>query len=120
VDSRAGLDDVKNREFLTLQGLKLRSLGLPARSQSLYRLGYHVETAYSSEKFVIFYQTVRRHIPEKSKSSAFSRRPFIIVHHSHELSCVPVPRGRCSVPAYDLLWDPRRILGHTAASAEGW
>jgi hypothetical protein len=35
---RAGLDDVENRKFLTLQGLELRPLGLPARSQSLYRL----------------------------------------------------------------------------------
>jgi hypothetical protein len=40
VDHRAGLDDVKNREFLILPGLELRPLGLPARTQSLYRLSY--------------------------------------------------------------------------------
>jgi hypothetical protein len=40
VDPRAGLDDVKKRKFLTLQGLELRPLGRPARSQSLYRLRY--------------------------------------------------------------------------------
>jgi hypothetical protein len=39
VDLRAGLDDVK-RKFLTLLGHELRSLGHPARSQSLYRLSY--------------------------------------------------------------------------------
>jgi hypothetical protein len=38
VDPRAGLDDVEKRKFLTLPGLELRSLGYPARSQSLYRL----------------------------------------------------------------------------------
>jgi hypothetical protein len=40
VDNRAGLDDVKKTEFLTLPGLELRPLGRPARSQSLYRLRY--------------------------------------------------------------------------------
>jgi hypothetical protein len=40
VDPRTGLDDVEKRKFLTLPGLELRSLGRPARSQSLYRLRY--------------------------------------------------------------------------------
>jgi hypothetical protein len=38
VGPRAGLDDVEKRKFLILQGLELRPLGLPAPSQSLYRL----------------------------------------------------------------------------------
>jgi hypothetical protein len=38
VDLRAGLDDVRERKFLTLLGLELRPLGRPARSESLYRL----------------------------------------------------------------------------------
>jgi hypothetical protein len=37
---RAGLDDLQERKFLILQGLELRPLGRPARSQSLYRLRY--------------------------------------------------------------------------------
>jgi hypothetical protein len=37
---RAGLDDVGKRRFLTVLGLKLRALGRPARSQSLYPLRY--------------------------------------------------------------------------------
>jgi hypothetical protein len=37
---RASLDDVEKRKFLTLPGLELQPLGLPARSQSLYRLRY--------------------------------------------------------------------------------
>jgi hypothetical protein len=40
VDPRAGLDNVEKRIFLILPGLELRSLGRPARSQSLYRLSY--------------------------------------------------------------------------------
>jgi hypothetical protein len=40
VDSRAGLDDLEKRKFLTLPGLELRTLGRLARSQSLYRLRY--------------------------------------------------------------------------------
>jgi hypothetical protein len=38
VDPRAGLDDVEKRKFLTLPGLKLRPLGRPACSPSLYRI----------------------------------------------------------------------------------
>jgi hypothetical protein len=38
VGPRACLDDVEKRKFLTLPGLKLRPLGRPARSQSLYPL----------------------------------------------------------------------------------
>jgi hypothetical protein len=38
VDPRAGLDDVEKRKFLIVPGL--RTLGRPARSQSLYRLHY--------------------------------------------------------------------------------
>jgi hypothetical protein len=38
VDLRAGLEDVEKIKFLTLPGLELRSLSLPTRSQSLYRL----------------------------------------------------------------------------------
>jgi hypothetical protein len=40
VNPRAGLDDVEKRKFLTLPGLEFRSIGRPARSQSLYRLSY--------------------------------------------------------------------------------
>jgi hypothetical protein len=40
VDRRATLDDVEKRKFLTLQGLKLRPLGHPARDLSLYQLRY--------------------------------------------------------------------------------
>jgi hypothetical protein len=40
VDTRAGLDDVKKRKFLTPPGLVLLPLGRPAHSQSLYRPRY--------------------------------------------------------------------------------
>jgi hypothetical protein len=41
VGPRADLDDAEKRKFLTLPGLELRPLDLSARTQSLYRLGYH-------------------------------------------------------------------------------
>jgi hypothetical protein len=37
VGPRTDLDDVKKRKIFSLQGLEIRHLGLPARSQSLYR-----------------------------------------------------------------------------------
>jgi hypothetical protein len=40
VDPKAGLDGVEKRKFLTLPEPELRTLGRPARSQSLYRLRY--------------------------------------------------------------------------------
>jgi hypothetical protein len=40
VDPKAGLDDVEKRKFLTPPGLEIRPYGLPARSESLYRLRY--------------------------------------------------------------------------------
>jgi hypothetical protein len=40
VDTRAGLDDLERRKFLTLLGLELRPLSRPDSSQSLYRLSY--------------------------------------------------------------------------------
>jgi hypothetical protein len=33
-------DDVEKRKLLTVPGFEFRLLGFPARSQSLYRLGY--------------------------------------------------------------------------------
>jgi hypothetical protein len=35
VGPRVNLDDVEKRKFLTLPGLELLALGIPARSQSL-------------------------------------------------------------------------------------
>jgi hypothetical protein len=43
VDPRAGLDEVEKWQFWTLTELVLRSLGRPACSQSLYRLGYRLQ-----------------------------------------------------------------------------
>jgi hypothetical protein len=56
VDPRAGLDDVEKRKFLPPPGLKLRPLGRPARSQSLYRLRYpgsHVSVVWSKYTITI-------------------------------------------------------------------
>jgi hypothetical protein len=40
VDTRAGLNDMEKKKILTPLGLEFRSLGRPARSQSLYRPRY--------------------------------------------------------------------------------
>jgi hypothetical protein len=49
----AGLDDVEKRKFLTLREFELRPLGRPARSQSLYRLGYPGVYYETLEKYCI-------------------------------------------------------------------
>jgi hypothetical protein len=54
VGPRAGLDDVEKRKFLTLPGLELRPLSLPASSQSLYRLGYPGSLMIMIKKIIIF------------------------------------------------------------------
>jgi hypothetical protein len=46
-DSRACLDDLEKRKFLTLPGLELRPLSRPVCSQSLYRLRYPLHTLTS-------------------------------------------------------------------------
>jgi hypothetical protein len=48
VGPRAGLDYVERRKFLALPGLKLRPLGRPACSQSLYGLLYPGSLAFTS------------------------------------------------------------------------
>jgi hypothetical protein len=40
VGPRAGLDNMEERKFLTLQGLELQFLCRPSRSQSQYRLSF--------------------------------------------------------------------------------
>jgi hypothetical protein len=40
VDPRASLEDLEKRKFFTLPGIELRTIGRPARSQSLSRLSY--------------------------------------------------------------------------------
>jgi hypothetical protein len=52
VGPRTGLDNIKNRNILTLPGLGLQPLGHSSRSQSLYRLRsvipYHLEALRKS------------------------------------------------------------------------
>jgi hypothetical protein len=46
VGARTSLDDVEKRKFLTVPELELRSVGRPARGQSLYRLHYPGSCCY--------------------------------------------------------------------------
>jgi hypothetical protein len=50
VGRRADLDDMGKLTFLTLPGLGLRTLGRPARSQSLYRLSITWQYQYNLVK----------------------------------------------------------------------
>jgi hypothetical protein len=58
VDPRAGLEDVGKKKFLTLPGLELRTLGRPARSQSLYRLRYPASRMFQFESIIKVSQCV--------------------------------------------------------------
>jgi hypothetical protein len=49
VGPRAVLDNVEKRKFVSLPGLKLRPLGHPARSQSLYQLHYAIPLKNNSQ-----------------------------------------------------------------------
>jgi hypothetical protein len=51
VGLKAGLDAAEERTFLILLGLELRTLGHPARSQSLYRLSYPESNINAVHKF---------------------------------------------------------------------
>jgi hypothetical protein len=53
VGPRAGLVDVEKSKFLTLPGLELRSLGRPARCQSLCRLRYPGSTNYMNTPYFL-------------------------------------------------------------------
>jgi hypothetical protein len=60
VNPRAGLDDVEKRKFLTLPGLELRPLGLPACSQLQYGQRYP-----DPSKVALKYKKLRREINGK-------------------------------------------------------
>jgi hypothetical protein len=77
VGSKAGLDDVEKRKFLTVRGLEHRPLGRPTHSQSLSRLLYSVlkhtklQTTfcllgYNAAYFGESQRTFRRNIPLSS------------------------------------------------------
>jgi hypothetical protein len=72
---RAGLDDMENRKFLILSGLKLRPLSRPARGHSLHRLRYP-----SSFIFIIKGPKIRRHLFSKRK---ITRPIFWLIQYVH-------------------------------------
>jgi hypothetical protein len=55
VGSRAGLDDLEKKKFLSPPGFELRPLGRPARSQSLYRLSYPGSSSSPSHYFLAYF-----------------------------------------------------------------
>jgi hypothetical protein len=54
VGHRNGLDDVRKRKFLTLPGLELQPLALPALRQSLHRLCYPVSLRFPTKNLYAF------------------------------------------------------------------
>jgi hypothetical protein len=84
VGLRAGLDDVEERKFLTLPGLELRSLGHPARSQSLYRLRYPGSCSwYKSIVHVQHYEIILIYCIN------FIGNHIILLRHYAFLICLP-------------------------------
>jgi hypothetical protein len=81
VGPKTGLDDVENREFLNLPGLKLWPLCCPACSQSLYRLRYS-----SSSCATITYNDIilesRVPLPELVSISAYKNLAYAVARHS--------------------------------------
>jgi hypothetical protein len=96
VGPRAGLDIVEKRKFLTLPRLELRSLGRPARSQSLYRLRYPAPSDHE-EGSIIYLVTVHlTTLPYKPKykvthlSSEKIRKKMFFLATLNILSCFMV------------------------------
>jgi hypothetical protein len=54
VDPRAGVDHAEKRNFLTLPGLELRTLGHPARSHSLYVAYKNMKLINLADDFRVF------------------------------------------------------------------
>jgi hypothetical protein len=80
VNTRAGLDDVEKRKFLTLPGRELRLLDRPARSQLLYRLGYHgfrdvvVSIKLGMDKIESRYSNFKQHVTQSPKKKFLKSR----------------------------------------------
>jgi hypothetical protein len=71
VGPNVGLDDVENREFLTLPGLELQLLGRLACSQSLYRL-LHTQVQYRLNRYI--YINIHELLTKNARSDAVSTR----------------------------------------------
>jgi hypothetical protein len=56
VGPRTGRDDVERTKKLPIPGLELQPLGLPARSQSLYRLSYPGSLDFSIVPYCHFHE----------------------------------------------------------------
>jgi hypothetical protein len=70
VDSTTVLDDVERRKILHLPALELRPLRRPARSQSLYRLRYELESSSTKEM-----QTRKNGAHKRTQRHSLERRP---------------------------------------------
>jgi hypothetical protein len=82
VDPSASLDEVEKRKFLTLPGLERRSLGCPARSQSLYRLRYPDPYIYTrSLHYMSFF-----HIFSRLWRRLINMNSIVQLHHAKELN----------------------------------
>jgi hypothetical protein len=70
-----GLDNVERRKILPLQGLELRPLCRPARSQSLFRLSYPGPFLICGRSFVLEFGGEHRKTTDNSVWKAdFGRR----------------------------------------------
>jgi hypothetical protein len=56
------MGDVEKRKFLALPGLAFRTLGHPARSQSLYRLAFIKHSGACSQDYTMYLVVVDPHV----------------------------------------------------------
>jgi hypothetical protein len=90
VNPRASLDNMENRKFLTIPGLKLQPLGHPACSQSLYRLCYHLISRCYPEIYLEALQKTMRNLIQVSLCPSQNSKQVPLKYKYEALSIVPM------------------------------
>jgi hypothetical protein len=97
VGPRADLDDMESIQFLTLPGLELRTLGHPARCQSLYRLRYRGyptrerERHFNSKRLYHFIRSCVVYYVNVNSHYATARNTFNVQDKCSDALPDPVP-----------------------------
>jgi hypothetical protein len=122
LNPRAGLNDMEKWKFFTLPGLELRSLGRPARSQSLYRLRYPGFKQSSVRKKILMeaaerttaYDDVKHGLSFNTNDS--SKLTSLVVWRNISL-CTLKNRSECIEYVKCLVWSNSLMLSLSAAES---